>query len=383
MSFITTTAELQTFCASLDKADFVTVDTEFMRERSYYSKLCLVQLGGPESAAAIDTLAEELDLTPLFDLLDNPKILKVFHAARQDIEIFVNLTDRVPAPFFDTQVAAMVCGFGEAASYETLAKKLANAKIDKTSRFTDWARRPLTPSQINYAIADVTHLRKVYEKLSAKIEKTDRQDWVREEIDVLTNLDTYQIDPYTLWKKLKLRSSKPHARAILRELVAWREIEAQKSNLPRGHLIKDNSLIEIASHAPKNREELIHTRGINAGFVKSRHGAGLLDAVKRGLAYSAQECPEAETKRLSPRNGTGAILDLLKVLLHQVSDEHDVAAKLIASSKDLERLASEEKPDIKTLSGWRLKLFGETALALKRGDLALVVKKGKLTAVDI
>ncbi len=383
MNLLTTTAELQAFCATLAEAEFVTVDTEFMRERSYYSKLCLVQLGGPESAAAIDTLAKDLDLTPLFDLLDNPKILKVFHAARQDIEIFVNLTDRVPAPFFDTQVAAMVCGFGEAASYETLARKLANAKIDKTSRFTDWARRPLTPAQINYALADVTHLRKVYEKLSAKIEKTERQDWVREEMDVLTSLDTYQVNPYALWKKLKLRSNKPYARAILRELVAWREIEAQKSDLPRGHIIKDNSLIEIASHAPETIEELTRTRGVNAGFVKSRHGTGILEAVKRGLACPAQECPEADTKRAHPTNGTGAIFDLLKVLLHQVSDEHDVAAKLIASSKDLEKLASEEDPDIKTLSGWQLKIFGETALALKRGELALVVKKGKLTAIKI
>lgn len=379
---ITMTEDLKRFCDSLKDETYVTVDTEFLRERTYYAKLCLVQLGGPHEAVAIDPLADGIDLTPLFELLDNPKILKVFHAARQDVEIFVNLTGRVPTPIFDTQIAAMVCGFGESASYETLATTLAKAKIDKSSRFTDWSNRPLTERQVEYALADVTHLRIVYEKLVAKIQKTNRADWVQEEMEVLTSLDTYQIDPYEVWKRLKLRTDKPRRRAILREITAWREMEAQRANLPRGRVLKDEALLEIASHAPTNAAELGRTRGLSNGMAEGRYGTALLEAIERANALPSSECPAGETRRIMP-SGSAAVLDLLKVLLRQVSDEHDVAAKLIASSDDLEALAAEDEPDVKPLKGWRRQLFGETALALKRGELALIVKNKKIATLPV
>lgn len=381
MDLITTTTALQEFCDTLVGVDFVTVDTEFMRERSYYSKLCLIQLGAPDLAVAVDPLAEGIDLKPLFDLLHNPDILKVFHAARQDIEIFVNMTGQVPAPIFDTQVAGMVCGFGEAASYQTLVQKLANATIDKTSRFTDWARRPLTPAQIEYALGDVTYLRLVYKKLNDKLEKTGRMKWVSEEMHVLTSLTTYQNDPMASWKRLKLRTDKASARAVLRELAAWRELEAQKNNVPRARIVGDNTLLEIASHPPKNEDALERMRGLGSGFSKSVRGKAILEAVQRGLSCSADDCPSPPAKRMPLPKGARAVLDLLKVLLLQVSDKEDVATKLIASSADLDLLASEDAPAIKTLAGWRYQIFGKTAEALKRGELALVVEKGKVKAI--
>lgn len=382
MSLITTTAELQAFCATLAGAEYVTVDTEFMRERTYYAKLCLVQLGGPDRAVAVDPLAEGIDLSPLFALMDDPKILKVFHAARQDVEIFVNLTGHVPAPLFDTQVAGMVCGYGEAASYETLAGSLAGAKIDKSSRFTDWARRPLTPKQVEYALADVTHLRKVYEKLSARLEKTDRTEWVREEMNILTNLQTYQPDPYEIWKRFKLRTDKPRARAVLRELAAWREKEAQRANLPRARLIKDETLLEIAQHQPVTAQDLSRTRGLPQGYAEGKHGSAMLEAIQRGLDLPLDQCPAGESRRNLPP-GIGATVDLLKVLLHKISDDSGVAAKLIATSDELDLLAAEDEADIKPLKGWRRTLYGETALALKRGEIALAVAKRKIAVLPI
>ena len=380
MKYITTTQELMDFCASLAHADFVTIDTEFMRERTYYAKLCLVQLGGPTDAAAIDPLAEGIDLAPLFALLDDPKVLKVFHAARQDIEIFVNLTGRVPAPIFDTQIAAMVCGYGDSIGYEPLASSLTDAKIDKSSRYTDWAQRPLTERQIEYALADVTHLRDIYTKLAAQLEKSGRADWVIEEMAILTDVKTYQVDPYEIWKKLKLRIDKPCRRAILRELAAWREIEAQTSNLPRSRVIKDEQLLEIANQAPQTVEDLARSRGLSQGFAQGRYGTAILEAIARANALPSKECPAGESKKKLP-NGSGAVFELLKVLLRQVSDKHGVAAKLIATTDDLELLAAEDTPDIKPLQGWRRMLFGETALAFKRGELALTVQKNKIVTI--
>ncbi|MDX9689069.1 MAG: ribonuclease D [Proteobacteria bacterium] len=377
MELITTTKDCAAFCRKLAKEPYITIDTEFMRERTYYAKLCLVQIAGAEQAAAIDPLAPDIDLTSLFDLLSNTKVLKVFHAARQDVEIFVNLTGKVPCPIYDTQVAAMVCGFGEAASYETLATTLAKAKIDKSSRFTDWSLRPLSERQLEYALADVTHLRIVYEKLKEKTETAGRTHWVDEEMDVLSSLSTYQVDPYDMWRKLKLRSSKPRHRAILREIVAWREIEAQHNNVPRSRIIKDDPLLEIASHAPQTTEALTRIRGLGSGFAEGRHGTALLEAIQRGMETPAEECPPDQAKKRNPR-GTGAVLELLKVLLYQVAEQNDVAPRLIATSDDLERLAAEEEPDIKTLRGWRLELFGQTALALKKGELALTIQKNKI-----
>lgn len=380
MTLITTTSDLAAFCASLKGADFVTIDTEFMRERTFYARLCLVQLGGPNGAVAIDPLAEDIDLTPLYDLLADPSILKVFHAARQDIEIFVNLTGRVPCPIFDTQIAAMVCGYGDSVGYETLVASLTGGRVDKSSRYTDWSARPLTDRQVDYALADVTHLRDIYTNLTAQLEKTGRTEWVGEEMAILKDIHTYQTDPYEVWKRLKLRSDKPRRRAILRELAAWRETEAQAANIPRGRVIKDEQLLEIANHAPQSTEDLARVRGLSQGFADGRHGTSILEAIARANEIPLKDCPAPEIKRKMP-NGAGAVLELLKVLLRQVSEEHGVAAKLIATSDDLEALAAEDDPDIKPLQGWRRKLFGETALAFKRGELALTVRKNRIVAI--
>lgn len=382
MQLITTTSDLTAFCLSLAAEPYVTIDTEFMRERTYYARLCLVQLAGRDSAAAIDPLAEGMDLSPLFDLLANPKVLKVFHAARQDVEIFVNLTGRVPAPLFDTQIAAMVCGYGDSVGYETLATSLTGAAIDKSSRFTDWAARPLTDRQVDYALADVTHLRGVYEKLVSQLAKSGRSDWLQEEMEILTSLGTYQIEPYDVWKRLKLRADKPRRRAILREVAAWREIEAQRANLPRSRVMKDEQLMEIANHAPASVEELARTRGLPQGYAEGRYGVAILEAIARANALAIKDCPAGEAKKKNA-NGTGAMLELLKVLLRQVSDETGVAAKLIASTDDLETIANDDNADVKALKGWRRKLFGETALSLKRGELALTVRKNKIVTMKV
>jgi ribonuclease D len=380
MTLLTTPKQLARFCDSLKGAEVVTVDTEFMRERTYYSKLCLVQLAGPDAAAAIDPLAPGMDLGPLYALLADPNIIKVFHAARQDVEIFVNATGQVPAPLFDTQVAAMVCGFGEAASYETLSDKLAGVKIDKSSRFTDWAARPLTERQTTYALADVTHLRVVYEKLCALLEKSGRSDWMREEMAVLTNKATYVVEPQNVWKRLRLRADKPRLRAMVRELAAWRELEAQHLNIPRSRVLKDEPLMEIAHHAPATVEELARTRGLHASIAEGRQGKEILEAIARVKALPPDQYPPGEPRRASPK-GTAAILDLLKVLLKQVSDEYGVASKLIATSDDLEAIAVEDEPGVKALTGWRRQLFGELALALKRGEIAVAVKNKKIVTL--
>ncbi len=374
---LTKTTELAAFCASVSTADFVTVDTEFMRERTYWPNLCLIQLGGPDEVVAVDPLAEGIDLKPLFELLANTKVLKVFHAARQDVEIFYNLTGAVPQPMFDTQVAAMVCGFGESASYETLAGSLANAKIDKSSRFTDWARRPLTDKQIEYALGDVSHLRVVYEKLRDQLQKSGRAEWVQEEMSVLTSPGTYRIEPMEVWRRFKWRADKPRIRAMLRELAAWREGEAQRLNVPRNRVLRDEALAEIAHHPPNNSHDLAHIRGLSTGFGESRQGKEVLAAVARAIALPPDECPTGEARRDLPR-GIGPIVDLLKVLLKQVSEEHGVATKLIANTDDLEQIAADDAANVAALHGWRKELFGHLALELKRGDIAIRIKDKKI-----
>jgi len=378
---ITTTEQLARFCAAQAEAEFVTVDTEFMRERTYYPKLCLVQLGSAAESVAVDPLAKGIDLTPLFDLMANPKILKVFHAARQDVEIFVNLTGKVPAPMFDTQVAAMVCGFGDSASYETLAGQLANAKIDKSSRFTDWSNRPLTEKQIEYALGDVSHLRRVYEKLRDQLAKTGRTDWVREEMAVLTSPDTYLIDPQTVWRRFKWRADKPRLRALLRELAAWREAEAQRLDVPRNRVVRDEALMEIACHPPSDAHGLSRIRGLSTGFGDSRQGKEILAAVERAQSLPIEQCPTGEARRVIPNGGVGAVMDLLKVLLKQVCDEHNVASKIIANTDDLEAIAVDDNADVPAMQGWRRDLFGNRALDLKHGKLVLGVKGRKVEVI--
>lgn len=377
MNLITTTEELARFCTTHATTEFVTVDTEFMRERTYWPKLCLIQLGGPEATVAVDPLAKGIDLTPLFELMANTQVMKVFHAARQDVEIFFNLTGKVPTPMFDTQVAAMVCGFGDSASYETLAGQLAGAKIDKSSRFTDWSNRPLTDKQIEYALGDVSHLRKVYVRLRDQLQKTGRADWVSEEMAELTSTDTYNINPQEVWRRFKWRADKPRLRALLRELAAWRELEAQRINVPRSRVVRDEALMEIAYHPPENAHDLSRIRGLSTGFAESRQGKEILEAVARANSVPLDQCPTGEARRVLP-NGIGPVMDLLKVLLKQVCEEHNVASKLIANVDDLEEIAADDNANVPALQGWRRELFGNLALALKKGELGLSVKNRKV-----
>jgi ribonuclease D len=382
MTLIAETAALAAFCRRQRQADFIAIDTEFMRDRTYWPQLCLVQVAGPEEAAAIDSLAPGIDLTPLTELLAEPKLVKVFHAARQDVEIFFHLTGKIPAPLVDTQVAAMVCGFGDSVSYETLAGKLTGARIDKSSRFTDWAQRPLTDRQLLYALSDVTHLRPAYEHLKRRLDKTGRSGWVAEEMAVLTSPATYDLDPRESWRRIKFRSDKPRAFAILREVAAWREEEARRRDLPRGRIVKDETLAEIAGHGPTDVEHLSRCRGFSRSQAESKQGAAILAAVGRALALPIEECPVPPPRRDLPA-GLGPITDLLRVLLKMRSEDHDVAPKLLASADDLELIAADDEAEVPALSGWRREIFGADALALKHGRLALTSNGRRVRVVPV
>ncbi len=381
MKLITKTDELAAFCKPLADAEFVTVDTEFMRERTYWPKLCLAQVAGPDDAAAIDALAEGIDLAPLDELMANPKVLKVFHAARQDLEIFYLRMNKVPTPLFDTQVAAMVCGHGEAASYESLATKLAKAKIDKSSRFTDWSRRPLSERQITYALSDVTHLRMVYEKLRKQLEKTGRLPWIAEEMAVLNDPGTYRADPEQSWRRLKPRGASPRLLAILKEVAAWRERTAQRIDIPRQRLLRDEQLLEIASHAPKTIEDLAATRGLGRGFAEGWQGRELMEAIERGRTIPESELPTRD-KAPEQLRAPGAVVDLLRTLLRLKAEQAGVAARLVANADELDRLAA-GKRDVHSLSGWRREIFGEDAVALIEGRLALALSGDQPKLIDV
>lgn len=376
--------ELAEFCGGLAHAPFITIDTEFLREKTYWPVLCLVQIAGPQldQVAAIDTLAPGLDLAPLNALLKNTKVTKVFHAARQDVEIFFRLTGAIPEPIVDTQVLAMVCGFGDAASYETLAGKLANVRLDKLARFTDWSRRPLSARQLDYALSDVIHLRGIYQKLHDKAEKTGRIDWIADEMALLTDPATYEFNPENAWKRLRTRSEKPRFLSVLKEVAAWREREAQSRDVPRNRVINDENVVEIAAHVPDTPEALAQCRGLTRGFAESRNGEAILASVKRGLAV-----PESEAPKLPPRPdippGLGPLIDLLRVLLKLRCDEFEVAQKLITNSSDLERIAADDHAEVSALNGWRRKVFGEEALALKHGKLALTAKGRSIRIIPL
>lgn len=369
---ITATAELAALCDRLAGERFVTVDTEFMRERTYWPELCVVQLGGTADVAVVDALAPGLDLAPLGTLLANPALVKVFHAARQDVEIFLQLFGAVPTPLFDTQVAAMVAGFGDQVGYDSLVGALTGGHIDKSHRFSDWSARPLSPAQVAYAAADVTHLRVVYEKLSARLAREGRLDWVGQEMAVLTDPATYRPDPETMWERLKPRTGNRRLLGLLRAAAAWREREAQRINIPRQRLVRDESLLEIAATAPATPEALARIRGITRGFAEGNSGTGLLAALAAAAALPEDALPDGRPQRDTPRP-SAALIALLKVLLAEKAESHDVAPRLIASSDDLDRLAVEDMPDIPALSGWRREVFGEDALALKAGRIALGV----------
>ena len=375
-----TTAELAAVCKRFAAFDTVTVDTEFMRETTYWPKLCVVQLASPEEAVIIDAMTPEIDLDPFFKLMADEKVMKVFHAARQDIEIVYHRGGLIPHPVFDTQVAAMVCGFGDSISYDQLVNRLTGARLDKSSRFTDWSRRPLSERQIEYALADVTHLRDVYQSLAARLAEQQRTDWVREEMEVLTSPETYRLEPELAWKRLKLRVRKPIELAILQEVAAWREREAQARDVPRGRVLKDDAIYEVAQQQPTTAAALAQLRTIPRGFERSRSADEILAAVKGVVALPKDQLPRLPKHRPTA-NGNGAAVDLLKVLLKMISESHGVAAKVIATVDDLEALAADDAADVPALHGWRRELFGETALKLKRGDIALAVRANQVVAI--
>ena len=382
MTFISDSATLAEFCRRQEDADFIAVDTEFMRDKTYWPQLCLVQIAGPELAAAIDPLAPGIDLKPLDALMGNQRILKVFHAARQDIEIFYNRTGTVPGPLFDTQVAAMVCGFGDSVSYETLASKLAGAQIDKSSRFTDWARRPLTDRQLNYALADVVPLRKAYEKLAQRLQQSKRAAWLAEEMAVLTDPATYRLVPSEAWRRLKIRSGNRRLLALAHALAEWRETAAQQRDLPRNRVLRDESLLEIAAHAPRGAAELGQARGLGKSFADGKFGSEILAVVARVLAMPESQYPAASPRRDAPP-GLGPLVDLLRVLLKLRCEENDVAQRLVADAEDLELIAADDSAEVRALHGWRAELFGKDALDLKHGRLALTAAGKRIKLVRL
>jgi len=369
---ITTSVALAALCERLATERFVTVDTEFMRERTYWPELCVVQLAGTHDVAVVDALAPGLDMAPLGALLANQAVVKVFHAARQDVEIFLQMFGAVPIPIFDSQVAAMVAGFGDQVGYDSLVGSLTGGQIDKAHRFSDWSARPLSAAQVAYAAADVTHLRIVYEKLCARLEREDRLAWVSEEMAVLADPATYRPDPETMWERLRPRTNNRRMLAALRAAAAWREREAQRINIPRQRLIRDESLLEIAATVPSSTEALSRIRGITRGFSEGGTGQSLLAALAESAALPDDALPDSRAPREGPK-ASPALVALLKVLLAEKAEAHDVAPKLLASSDDLDRLATEEHPDIPALHGWRAKVFGEDAMALKAGKIALGV----------
>jgi len=381
MKLISSTSELEVFCDKLASKPFVTVDTEFIRETTYWPQLCLIQAANSDISGMIDPLAEGIDLKPFIDLLTNKNVLKVMHGCRQDIEIFFNIAGIIPDPLFDTQVAAMACGFGDAVSYENLIKKTVGVKIDKGSRFTDWARRPLNDAQLSYALADVTHLRDAYTYLIAEIDKNDRMHWVKEEMQIILDPETYAQRPETAWKRLRMQDPRPRVLGVLVEISAWREIQAKERNTPRNRIMKDDALREIALQAPTDKTALTRLRAVPKGFENSRHADGLLEAIHKGLNLDPKLLPKLPPQTIN-KPGIGPLIDLLKVLLKQRCEDCNVAPKLVASVADLERIASDDEPDVPALTGWRLDVFGRYALDLKVGKLAMACEDEKVVLIS-
>ena len=376
MQVIETTDALRALTERLSNERFITVDTEFMRERTFWPKLCLIQVAGEKEAAIIDPLAKGIDLQPFFDLLTNEKVLKVFHAGRQDIEIFHHLSGEVPRPVFDTQIAAMVCGFGDQVSYQSLAAKLAGARIDKGSRFTDWSRRPLSRRQLEYALADVTHLRRIYERLARELARNGRESWLKEELAALVDPASYAQDVEEAWKRIRFQPRDGRQLALLRRLAEWREREAQRRDVPRRRVLKDEAIVEIASEMPRSVEELKRLRGLSEGMAKGPQGEAILKIVREVLALPEEALPKPEKRRKPHPEGTQARADILKLALKIVAEREGIAARLIASAADLERIAAGER-DVPALAGWRRKVFGELAEALLRGEKVIGIRNGR------
>jgi ribonuclease D len=380
MQLITTTTELAAACERMAAHPFVTIDTEFLRETTYYPLLCVAQIASAEEAVVIDALAPDLDFAPFFALMGDDKVMKVFHAARQDIEIVWHRAKLIPRPIFDTQVAAMVLGYGDSISYEQLVQRITGDSLDKSHRFTDWTRRPLSDAQLAYAISDVTHLRDVYLALVDDLGRRGRVDWVQEEMGVLTSADTYRMDPENAWQRLKTRVRKPKELAVLIEVAAWREREAQSRDVPRSRVIKDDVIGDIAVQAPTTIDKLKNLRSLPKGFERSRWGEAIVEAVQRGLSRDLRNLP-LPARAQNAANGSAAV-ELLKVLLRMVSERHHVAPKVIATVDDLERIAADDHAKVPALSGWRRELFGDKAIALKHGKLSLAIEKGKVAVVE-
>jgi len=382
MRIVTNTADLKALIVELESATYLALDTEFLRDQTYWPKLCLIQVASTQVAAIIDPLADGIDLKPFYELLKNPKIVKVFHAARQDIEIFQQQGGVIPHPLFDTQVAAMVAGYGDAASYETLARRIVSVEIDKSSRFTDWSRRPLSNKQLEYAIGDVTHLRKIYEVLDTELKKTNREAWVADEISALQNPELYAMNPANAWRRLKARTSSKRFIALLAAIAEWREREAQTRDIPRGRVLKDEAILEIAAHPPESADALERIRAIPKGFANSRMGKTLMDAIEQGRHAPPPEGIEPERPRRK-REPSQAAIDLLKTLLRLRAEDANVAPRLIANADDIESLAAFEDDGIAALQGWRAEVFGNDALALRKGELGIALSKGKAVVVKL
>ncbi|AOG12160.1 MAG: ribonuclease D [Alphaproteobacteria bacterium] len=379
---IDTTAALEEACRLLAQSDFITIDTEFLRETTFWPELCLIQMASPDHEYIVDPMAKGIDLKPFFELMANSAVVKVFHAARQDIEIIFHLGDLIPHPIFDTQVAAMVCGFGDSVSYDQLVQKVKNVHIDKTSRFTDWSRRPLSEKQLDYALADVTHLRDVYLKLKGQLEAEGRAEWLTEEMAILESRETYDLPPEQAWQRLKMRLRKPTELAVMQYVAAWREREARARNVPRSRVLKDDAIYEIAQQQPKDVEALGRLRTIPKGWERSSSGAAIIEQVNTALALPKSEMPHLQRHAHAPE-GTQSAVELLKVLLRLTSEKHGVASKVIANSEDLEKIAAEgEKAEVAALQGWRKELFGDLALKLISGGVGLRFVDKRVEAVE-
>ena len=382
MRIVDTVDGLKTLVAELEGAPYLALDTEFMRDQTYWPKLCLLQVASPTVEAVIDPQADGMDLAPFYALMKSPQIVKVLHAARQDIEIFWHQGGVIPDPLFDSQIAAMVCGFGDSASYETLARRLAHVEVDKSSRFTDWSHRPLSERQLEYALADVTHLRVIYEALSQDLARSGRTSWVAEEVAALQDRELYELDPLHAWKRLKPRTHSRKFLAMLATTAAWREREAQTRDVPRGRVLKDEALSEIASHPPDSAEGLERIRAVPKGFASSRMGKGLLEAIAQGHhAPPPQGIVDERPRR--KREPTQSSIDLLKTLLRLRAEDARVAPRLIANAEDIERLAAFEDDGVAALHGWRAEVFGNDARALRDGKLAIALENGEAVIVEL
>ncbi len=378
---ITVTAELAAFCASVASDSYITVDTEFLRETTYYPKLCLIQIAGAKATALIDPLAAGLSLQPFYDLMANAAVLKVFHAATQDIEILVNMANLVPTPVFDTQIAAMVCSFGDQVGYEAIVRKLVGAQIDKSSQFTDWSRRPLTHKQMAYALSDVTHLRVVYEKLQAQIDAENRNDWLEGELADLADVRNYRVDPEQSWRRIKARIQSKKQQAVLMSVAAWRENEAQNKNVPRGRILKDDAVAEIAIQMPQTTEAMQQLRLLPRGSADSSIGKGILVAVKEALARDSATVPSPKGRSDEMTGPQEAAAEVLKLALKIVSENAGVAPKLLASSADIDAIAMSDEANVPAMHGWRREVFGNVAIALKNGTASIRLEKGRAKVV--